>query len=1243
MSRARAGLIALVVSLLVILLPGAASAQQTDVIRGRVTNTDDMALPGVRVIATSIPGNVTRETRTDNRGNFQIVFPNGTGDYMVGYALIGYVYKQHQVKRLADEEVLIGNASLDVVQLDTVAVVAPVQQRVGRNQPTPDVGGTERPVNTDALPPDALGDIAAMAASLPGVLLVPGIEGGADGFSVLGLGADQNSVTLNGMEFGSNGLPRDAQISTSLTTSPYDPSRGGFSGGNFNIRTGSGSNFRTVGMSMVMNAPPLQWTDRAASALGQEYTSVSLGGRLSGPLVLNKSFFNTSWQLGRQARDNQTLLGTSALGFETAGVSRDSVSRLLGILQSQNVPGLGGPLRSQRLSDNGSLLGSIDISPPSSNSGNSFGFTLNGNWGKQSPVGGGVTQLPSASGDRFNWGAGLQARHSAYVKLILTETNVGASMSENHGDAYLDVPAGRVRVTSQFADGRSGVSNLTFGGSQGLSNSSRSNSVSFQNTLSWFDEANKHRVKLTTEGRYSGSMTDPSNNMLGTFTFNSLEDLAAGVPATFTRTLSVSEQSFGQYYGSVSIGDSYRRTQDVQFQYGLRLDATRHSASPQFNPAIEAAFGRRNDRVPTPIAVSPRFGFSWVLGDANEISFFSGQARRPRAIVRGGIGVFASSGGGPIGTVLQQNGLPSGTQQIVCVGPAAPVPAWDLYDDRSLIPDQCADSTAGSVFSNTSPNVTLYASDFTPPRSVRSNLSWSGSLLDARYNVSVDGSYSLNLRQQRNVDLNFDNVTRFTLADEARPVFVAPGSIVPATGGIAARDARISSQFARVNEVRSDLQGRTAQISLRLNPIQRGPRNFGWSGAYTYTHVREQVSGFTSTSGSPLGVEWFRSGQGPHQFNYNLRYLFFDAITVNWSGSFRSGNAYTPMVGGDVNGDGYFNDRAFVYAPGPAPGGGPTVSTEMASLLEGTSDAARECLSRQIGRIAARNSCRGPWSSNASLNITLDRAKFRMPQRASISFSLSNPLGAADLLVNGSNNLRGWGQTPSPDQTLLYVRGFDATSQRYVYEVNQRFGATRPQFQALRSPVVLTTSMRFDLGPTRERQNVEQWVGAGRTRPGSKMPASFFRQTGPSSVMNPLSAILRQQDSLQLTTAQADSLAVMNRRYTYRSDSLWAPVGKYLGELGNEYDVDEAYDRYLRARRAQVDMLMRLVPHVNALLTPAQKRKLPTAVVNMLDHRYLRSIRSGSNTFVGGGFGGAGFGFADGEFFAPMEAVFFSR
>jgi hypothetical protein len=60
------------------------------------------------------------------------------------------------------------------------------------------------------------------------------------------------------------------------------------------------------------------WSDRAAQALGTEYTNVSVGGVASGPIVLNKAFYNTSWQLGRNSRDNQTLLTTSPLGLETA-------------------------------------------------------------------------------------------------------------------------------------------------------------------------------------------------------------------------------------------------------------------------------------------------------------------------------------------------------------------------------------------------------------------------------------------------------------------------------------------------------------------------------------------------------------------------------------------------------------------------------------------------------------------------------------------------------------------------------------------------------------------------------------------------------------------------------------------------------------------------------------------------------------------------------------------------------------
>jgi hypothetical protein len=1202
-------------------------AAQTDVIRGRVTTIEGSALLNVRVTATSIPGNVTRNARTDARGNFQIVFPGGTGDYMMGYALIGYVYRQYEIKRVADEDVLIANAVLNVVQLDTIAVVAPIQQRVGRNSSTPDVSGTERPIPAGDLPPELQGDIAAMAASLPGVLLVPGIEGGADGFSVLGLGADQNTVTLNGMQFGANGLPRDAAISSSLTTSPYDPSRGGFSGGNFNIRSSAGSNFRNVGMSAVLNARQLQWTDRAAQALGTEYTNVSLGGLASGPLVLNKAFYNFSYQLGRQSRDNQTLLGTNPIGLQTAGVSQDSVDRFQTILLNSGVPGLTSPLRPQRISDNGSFLGSFDISPPSSTSGQSFGLTFNGNWGKQHPVSGGATQLASSSGERTNWSTGLQARHNAYVKLILSETSVGFNVSRDHGEPYLELPSGRVRVTSVFPDGQSGVQNLTFGGSQNLSSSSRNASSALQNTLSWFDNANKHRIKLTTELQYSAIQQDPSANLLGTFSFNSLEDLEAGRPASFSRTLRTRERSTGQVMGSIALGDSYRRTQDLQIQYGVRVDATRQLETPEFNPAVEATFGRRNDRLPTPVAFSPRVGFSWTLGQSQDIAAFMGAFRGPRAVVRGGVGVFTNGGSGQVGSAIDNTGLPSATQQLMCVGPAAPVPDWILYvDNPATIPDLCADSTLGTVFSNSAPNVTLFASNFRPQRTVRSNLSWNGSILDARFSANIEGTYSLNLNQQRSVDLNFDAVERFTLADEGRPVYVDTASIVATTGFIASRDARVSQAFARVTEMRSDLQSRTAQISLRLAPISRGPVRFGWNAAYTYSHIREQVSGFTSTASNPLLVQWANAAQGPHQISYTLRYFFFRAVQVNWTGSFRSGAAYTPMIAGDVNGDGYANDRAFIHAPST---GDSAVAAGMSQLLQTTSGRARECLERQVGRIASRNSCRGPWTSNASLNVSLDRAKFRMPHRASISFSLSNPLGAADLLLNGSGHLRGWGQNATPDQSLLYVRGFDAQNQRYRYEVNQRFGATRPQFLTLRSPVTLTTSVRFDLGPTRERQSLQQSIGAGRTRQGTRMQEAAFRSMGSGSVPNPMATILRQQDSLRLTALQADSIAAMNRRYQYRADSLWAPVSRYFAGLPARFDEGEAYDRYMRARRTQIDWLMQLAPHIRGLLTREQRRKLPTQVVNVLDPRYLLSIRNGTATFVGGS-GPQSFG---GEFF----------
>ena len=1204
-------------------LPALAHAQQADVIRGRVTGPDSAGIEGVTVTVTSISGNVSRSARTDRNGRFTVTFPSGDGDYMVSYAALGYAAKRFEVKRAADEEILVADTRLSKVGaiLDPVKITAE-RQRVNRNEPArPDISGTETPLTNSAVPANLMGDLAAMAASLPGVQSVPGADGSPDGYSVLGLGADQNNTTLNGMQFGGSSLPRDASVSSSVITSPYDVSRGGFSGAQMNIRSRSGSNFKTRGMSLNVDAPQMQWTDQAARSLGQEYSNLSLGGTVSGPIKFDKSFYNLAYQLGRRANDLQTLLNTDSKGLAAIGVSSDSVVRLLSILNTAGVPVTLGSTPNDRVGDQGSIFGSLDFAPPSSSSGQALNVAFNGSWSKQNPTSGFATEAPAHSGDRTNWRGGVQARQNMYFKgSFLSETSLGFSASRTESNPFLLMPTGNVRVNSTFDDGTSGVQNLTFGGNQFLNSVQTTNQVGFLNQLSWFSTNNKHRLKLTTELRRDASGQVLASNQLGTFSFNSLSDLQASKPSAFTRALGSRSRDVNQFVGAVSLGDAWRKTDNLQIQYGLRVDANRFLTEPAFNSAVEAAFDVRNDNLPNKIYVSPRAGFSWTYGQAAQIAGFEGAFRGPRAVIRGGIGMFQNTPSvNSVGNALDNTGLPSALQQITCIGAAAPIPDWDAYAaDQSLIPNRCADGSTGTVFSSSAPNVTLFAKDYAAPKSIRSNLQWSGPILKNRFSATIDGTFSLNLNQQSNIDLNFNPVPRFVLTGEDRPVYVEPTSIVAATGSVSPIQGRNSPAFSRVTEVASDLRSHSRQLRMSLSPATFSTR-LSWNLSYVYSNVREQFRGFTSTVSNPLNVEWGRSSfDSRHQFVYNVGYNFFDFVRVNWFGQFRSGSPYTPMVAGDINGDGYANDRAFIPAASSDP-----LANSIGSLIENGASAASDCLAKQRGQLAGRNSCQGPWISSASMSFSFNPLKVRMPQRASLSFQVSNPLGAADLLMN-SGNLKGWGQPTIPDPQLLYVRGFDPQTRQFKYEVNQRFGSTNQAFGAFRNPVTLTAMMRFDIGPTRERQTLTQQLNRGRRTPGTKTPEIMLKAMyGNGGFPNPLSTILRQQDSLKLTAVQADSLASLNRQYTMKNDAIWTPLAKYLADLPDTYDPDIAYDKYMTARRSTIDLLMHVGPSVKNLLTAEQRRKLPTFISSYLDARYLASIKSGTATFTGnGGFGG---------------------
>jgi hypothetical protein len=289
----------------------------------------------------------------------------------------------------------------------------------------------------------------------------------------------------------------------------------------------------------------------------------------------------------------------------------------------------------------------------------------------------------------------------------------------------------------------------------------------------------------------------------------------------------------------------------------------------------------------------------------------------------------------------------------------------------------------------------------------------------------------------------------------------------------------------------------------------------------------------------------------------------------------------------------------------------------MQKLLSGTSPEARECLLSQLGQLAARNSCRGRWNFTGDLIVRIDAARMRLPARTSIEFGFENPLGGLDLLLHGSENLRGWGQGQQPiDATLLHVRGFDPATGRFNYEVNEQFGTPRRSLIKLRQPVRVTAMVKIDLGPVREKQNLDRSLQQGRTRTGPRVTLAAMKEQGITSIPNPITSVLRQAATLELTRLQEDSLARLSRRYSVKLDSIWGAASSHLAELPDDFELEPAWQRYLVARQSALDLMIEIAPLVRKLLTTRQWRKLSMPLANAIDVRYLKAVRSGNDVYV---------------------------
>lgn len=1201
------------------------TAQSSDIIRGRVTGPDSLPIANVQVRATSFSGSVTKIARTDRRGRFTLLFVNGEGDYWLDFAALGYAAKRFEIKRIGEEEVLLADTRLQslITTLDQVTVTANGQRRLpNRNGTSDDVGGGDRTLtNNTSVPPDRAGNLAAMAAGVPGVQLLPGMDGQPDMYSALGLSGDQNNTSYNGLGSSLNTLPPDAQVRMSFNQFPWDVARGGFSGAQISVQTLPGTNFSSRNQSGFGTAPPLQWTDDSADSTGQKSTTLRYGGSARGPIAMNRAFYNGAYGYQRRFTDALTLLNASDAGLAAAGVAPDSVTRLLDILRRQRVPVTTTQAPALNATDQISVQSNIDLTPSASGTGHAFTLSSNGFYTHSRPTLGGpgvgslLTTVPGRTNNNETWLLSSALTHSNYFGFgILSRSSLGASYQNTRSRPLLAFPSGSVRVNSSLDDGSASIRNLSFGGGP-FPVAQSALTVALSNQLLWYSVDNKHTIKLTSNLTREQQVNDAASNLLGTFQFNSLADLEAGRPALYTRTLNNVIGAVGQLTGGVSLGDAWRPTREVQVQFGLRVDGNAFLYRPETNALLRRELGIDNNVVPNRVAFSPRIGVQWTYGKSPQVAFAPGAARPPLAVIHAGVGVFQNVGpatllSGPVANT----GTASSTQGLTCVGAAAPTPLWERYlGDPTTVPATCADGGDTNVFAQRQPTVFAFDRDFRQQRSIRGALDWSSPTLDNRFVFGAQLVYSWNMHQVGQSDRNLDATTRFTLDQEAsRPVFAPANAIVPLTGNVALASTRRSAAFQRVLLLDAEQRSVSRNVVLKLLPVTAN-KYLRWQLQYSLLDVREQFNGFTSTVANPFTREWGPTLlPGRHQLQLGWSAIpLFDLLFIDLQVGVRTGSRFTPLVAGDVNGDGApLNDRAFIFDP--ARKSDPTVAAAMQALLTTGAPAARRCLAQQIGTLAARGSCQAPWIANTNLSIGFNAQKLGLPKRLGINLAFTNPLGIADLLINGSRNAKGWGQEIAPDQQLLFVRGFDPATNRFRYEVNQRFGTTRPQQTVARTPAYASLSFNLDVGAPRERQLLTQRLDIGRRREGNKATAEAVKSLGSQSIPNPMYMILTQQDTLKLTRMQADSLAQLSRRYTQFGDSVWTPVAQQLEAFPTHYDRDAAYARYTEARERTIDFLMTLVPDVKRLLTGTQKRRLPPQISNYLDARVLRFLRSSS-------------------------------
>lgn len=1125
------------------MVSSARASADPQVVAGAVRTGSGTPVPAATVIVTMGPVRLSKHTASDSTGQFTVSFDSATGDYLVFVSAPGFVNQRRRITVSPHDTratVDFGLVPTAATNLDTVTVKA------SRERPSPYIerSATTGASRTDvdgvlgALSPASIGNIAATALTVPGVAALGG------GLSVLGLPGNQNLTTVDGAAFSGGSLPRAARLSQSVSTSLWDPSRGGFSGAQVETTVEQGTPFEDRRLFMSATPSMLASTPGTPSTLQPLGSLVRASFLRSGEVLSDRLYAQIAVDVAANTSQSSSLQATTGSALDALGLTAQARRHVLAAAVARGVP-VGAMAVSPRSLD-ATLLARFDWGGfdyrRSEELPSGWYATVVAASNTSESQGLGAMRTTSTSSNYAHTNALLKIENNRQVGRIARNiASVNGSISSDRNTPRVLMPQALVSTQA----GGAGAFMTLGGGGAGASHRSAWN-VEARDSFLWYVRGETtHRMTLHAWSRFDGAADAVSGPTPGSFIYASTSDFIAGRASIYERTLRLPAASASTWNGALSIGNSWRASPYIRVIGGLRFEGNAFLSRPTANQALSAAFGLRNDVAPVAFAVSPRLGLTWTFDharfntDMRQFSSLGQFAIRTRSQLRIGVGEFRSLSLPADGLgAARATGLAGSALSLQCIGSAVPDEDWSDWSDPARLPNSCRDGSG--VFSDSAPQTALLAKGFRPARSWRGSIGWNSTVSKLRY--SLDATWSWQFNQPGITDANFGgSVANVLLSDGNRPVYVPLQNIDSRTGLPSAASTRRSPLFGAVDVRQADRSGMTSAYTITVGPRQHIRSVLRVS--YTYSSGWLAGNGFSQpTTGDPRNRVRAPANVPRHMLVAQAGRTFF-AGQLNISGLARlqSGVRYTPLVSQDINGDGRTNDAAFVAG----------TPESVLSALSSAPAGARRCVTSQVGRIAAIGSCTGPWqvTSNLAAILTPRRQHPSGIRWNSVSLNVSNPLGALDYLLHG-NATKGWGANSVADPVYLQVQGFDPATRQYRYAVNPRFGASQFGLSSLVAPVRVTLEMTLGLEPHPDLQQLRRairgWTEGGQhVRPTVPEIVKKYRRQMPDAY----ETLLEDPDSLFLTTDQLRQLQEAQGRFTLRADSAWRTIAEYVLSL----------------------------------------------------------------------------------------------